>query len=161
MRFNYRRLVPVAVLLLVGVLALAVGRALTGQPTTSHMAHPIARAASTASVAAATATRPAPISTKTPVPQGPQRVIITIDPNVANGQFDPAQIIVPRGSTIIWRNTSDTSHTATAFNNPPANFDTGNIPIGSDSKAIVLTTPGTYQYHCVYHSEMVGTIVVT
>ncbi|MGE0354286.1 MAG: hypothetical protein AB7Q69_13775 [Gemmatimonadales bacterium] len=39
-------------------------------------------------------------------------------------------------------------------------FASGNIPPGGTFKAL-LTTPGTYPYHCAIHPTMTGTLTVT
>jgi plastocyanin len=159
MRVGERYTIPVALLLIGGMVLLAgCGHTDVGTTPEAHRAVTPTQASGGPSL---TPLPPAPLPTQTTAPSGPQKVTITIDPSpTANGQFDPGQISVPRGSTIIWRNMTNTSHTATTTSGP-ARFDTGQIPPYGDSIAIVLTTPGTYQYVCVNHSEMTGTIIVT
>ena len=60
------------------------------------------------------------------------------------------------GETVMFFNTDDVKHTATADDNE---WGTGTLePLGYFVRR--FDTPGTYTYHCSYHPEMTGTIVV-
>ncbi|MBW3632204.1 MAG: cupredoxin domain-containing protein [Chloroflexi bacterium] len=80
-------------------------------------------------------------------------------------QFDPASLRVPLGVTVVWKNESLVSHTATA---EPRSLPTGAEPWDSGALysgqtwAYHFEVPGTYVYVCRYHEDegMVGTIVV-
>ncbi len=68
-------------------------------------------------------------------------------------------------NTVTWTNDDTTGpgvpHTVTALNTTagaPA-FDSGNLVAGA-SFTYTFTVPGTYQYHCDYHSWMTGTVTV-
>jgi plastocyanin len=77
--------------------------------------------------------------------------------------FTPKNLVVVIGvnNTIIWVNQDSVDHTATSNPGDPAAFDTGDVPGGTSSAPITLTTPGTYGYHCQFHPAwMKGTIVV-
>jgi plastocyanin len=73
-----------------------------------------------------------------------------------NFGFAPAELTVARGDTVIWSNTDFVPHTATARNS------------AWDSKAIeangswrwVAREAGRYDYYCVFHPNMKGTIDV-
>ena len=69
---------------------------------------------------------------------------------------DPVTVVVGVNSTIKWVNNDNAPHTVTAND---ASFDSGNVAHGQ-SFTFTFTTPGTYQYHCVYHPWMTGTIIV-
>jgi plastocyanin len=98
---------------------------------------------------------PTPVRpTPTPTPKPPVTITILIQ-NSTDNAFKPKTVTVPPGSTIIFKNISSIPHTATG-----TKFDTGNIEPGAKSKPIKLTKPGTYQYVCTYHPNMVGTIIV-
>ncbi len=100
---------------------------------------------------------PTPIR-PTPTPKPPVTIVITIQ-NSTDNAFKPKTVTVPRGSTIIFKNISSIQHTATETNGPTT-FDTGNINPGAQSIPFKLTKPGTYEYDCTYHPNMVGTIIV-
>jgi hypothetical protein len=73
--------------------------------------------------------------------------------------YDPDVITVVIGvnNTVVWRNNDNVVHTATGTNF--TGFSTGNINPGA-SVSYTFNTAGTYPYHCIYHSGMVGTVIV-
>lgn len=75
--------------------------------------------------------------------------------------FSPDSITVVIGinNTVYWSNKDGTVHTATSDSGDPAGFDTGTIAAGSSAQ-FTFTIPGTYTYHCTFHSWMQGTIKV-
>lgn len=101
--------------------------------------------------------------------------------DMAAGQrFEPERITVDAGQTVVFSNTSDESHTVTAYGDDlPSGaeyFASGDFPdeeAARDSVSdglleageefeVTLTEPGTYNYFCIPHeaSGMKGTIVV-
>ncbi len=88
-------------------------------------------------------------------------------------KFEPAQVTVPAGSTVLWRNASAVQHTVTA---DPARAQTasnvqlpsGAVSFGSESLVLgqtfaqPLTVAGEYRYVCRIHegSGMVGIVTV-
>jgi plastocyanin len=70
--------------------------------------------------------------------------------------FGPEALVVPVGTTVVWRNQDIVPHTATAQD---AGWDTGDIP-GSAEKAHRFERPGRYAYRCRYHPAMNGVIEV-
>lgn len=87
--------------------------------------------------------------------------------------FEPAQLTVPRGATVVWHNDSALPHTATA---DPAKaqsaanvqlpedvqpFDSGTLNQGQ-SFSQQFPVAGTYRYVCTIHeaSGMIGTLTV-
>jgi plastocyanin len=93
---------------------------------------------------------------------------------MAEGQrFDPTEVTVPVGATVLWRQTSTVEHTVTA--DPARAATTGNVllpsgaqPFASESLAQgqtfaqELTVAGEYRYVCRIHEAagMAGTITV-
>jgi plastocyanin len=69
---------------------------------------------------------------------------------------DPVTVVVGVNNTLKWVNNDNAPHTVTAND---ASFDSGNVAPGQ-SFAFTFTTPGTYQYHCIYHPWMTGTVIV-
>ena len=86
--------------------------------------------------------------------------------------YDPLSIkvVVGQNSTVVWTNADSAFHTATEVSGPQGtSFDSGCLsgqgapcPSGSGSSSFqfTFTVPGTYTYHCFYHSWMIGTVVV-
>jgi plastocyanin len=62
-------------------------------------------------------------------------------------------VTIAVGDSIVWDNTDDFPHTATA---DEGSFDTGNVAAGSQSDPIVFPTAGTFTYHCSVHATMTG-----
>lgn len=72
--------------------------------------------------------------------------------------YNPRNLQVKVGDSVQWKNGDDAAHTATSTN---GSFDTGSIPAGNVSKAIVFSTAGTFSYRCSNHPmTMTGSIVV-
>lgn len=69
-------------------------------------------------------------------------------------QFDPAELVVERGSEVVWVNEDLVPHTATA-----RAFDSGNIPAGA-SWAHVASQAGDHPYVCAFHPTMKGRLIV-
>jgi len=80
----------------------------------------------------------------------------TIEVRVVNFGFEPAELTVAPGTTVIWRNDSPTTHTVTAKNGA---FDSGLLESGQ-TFSFTFREPGTYEYWCTLHPEMVGRIIV-
>jgi plastocyanin len=76
---------------------------------------------------------------------------------IANFAYQPTPIHVKAGGAVTFTNGDSTAHTATADSGSA--FDTGSLSQGA-SKAITLTKPGTYTFHCAFHAFMHGTVVV-
>lgn len=96
---------------------------------------------------------PAPTAKPTPTPASstPENVKVTIK----TFKFSPAQVTVKKGTTIVFANDDNVTHTATG-----AGFDTGDITAGS-SKSVTFDKIGTYVYECTPHPFMTATIIVT
>ena len=104
---------------------------------------------------------------------GGGRQSFTVNMTQAN-RFEPAELTVPKGSTVTWINTSQVVHTVTddpskAINKSDAvlpggaqPFDSGSISAGASSSH-TFDVPGRYTYFCIPHESlgMVGHITVT
>jgi plastocyanin len=81
------------------------------------------------------------------------------DPNtivISGMSYTPASKTITAGTTITWKNNDGVVHSSTSNTGV---WDTGAIPAGG-SRTATFNTPGTFPYHCTYHSGMSGTIVV-
>ena len=135
-------------------------------PSASSTPTPTA-AAATATPATATATP----ATATPTEAGTPAATATVAAGgctdgatgtqtvtIASSAFAPKTLSVSAGTTVTWTNQDSITHSATA--------DDGNAfdctPIGGGaSMSFAFATPGTYAYHCVFHTFMKATITVT
>ncbi len=70
--------------------------------------------------------------------------------------FQPAELVVDRGDTIVWKNEDIIPHTATARD---GSWDSKSIDAGA-SWRYVADKSGRYSYYCVFHPNMQGTIEV-
>jgi plastocyanin len=75
---------------------------------------------------------------------------------IDNFTFNPQQITVKTGTTVVWTNHDDIPHTVTsktmAFRSKALDTD--------DKFSFTFTTPGTFEYFCSLHPHMTGSIVV-
>ena len=72
--------------------------------------------------------------------------------------FSPNPATVKVGQTVAWKNADAITHTATANGGA---FNTGNIAAGATSSPVMMSTAGSFDYHCSIHPTMVGTLTVT
>lgn len=71
--------------------------------------------------------------------------------------FSPASVTVKKGESVTWVNNGQAPHTATAND---GSFDTGLLTAGQ-SGTVTFNNAGSFDYVCVVHPEMVGTVVVS
>jgi plastocyanin len=80
-----------------------------------------------------------------------------IDVSVVDFAFEPGTVSVPAGATVTWTNSGSRPHTVTADD---GSFDSGRLDPGEQFSQ-TFDQPGTFTYHCGFHPEMQGSIVVT
>lgn len=104
--------------------------------------------------AAASAPASAPAATAGSSAAAPKVSVISIKDFAYQGPGS-----VTAGSTVTVRNLDSVAHTVTADRNKSL-FD---VTIDPDSTATFTapSSPGSYPYHCTFHSNMHGTLVVT
>jgi plastocyanin len=78
--------------------------------------------------------------------------------STATACYSPDPIRLTVGSTVTWTNNHTLTHTATADSGA---WDTGALAPGAMSGPITFTTAGTFAYHCRFHGDMHGTIIVS
>lgn len=78
--------------------------------------------------------------------------------SMSYNSFSPSTITILASTTITWRNNDGVKHTSTSDS---TGWNTGDIAPGA-STTTTFNTPGTFRYHCIYHSSMgmVGTVIV-
>src|SRR5438093_4142848 len=77
--------------------------------------------------------------------------------DVYKWRFEPAELTVPAGTTVVWQNNGDQPHTVTADDN---SFDSNSVnPGGSYQHAFAAA--GDFAYHCQPHPWMKAKIHVT
>jgi plastocyanin len=87
----------------------------------------------------------------------PARVQINdVGPNVQQWHFEPRDVTITPGTTVIWHNGGQQAHTVTADDK---SFDSGGLPAGHDWQW-TFQRAGDYVYHCAPHPWMKATIHV-
>ena len=84
-------------------------------------------------------------------------VTVTIQRDNGSNSYAPNPITMRVGQTIAWRNADAITHTATLDSGA---FNSGSVSAGATSAATMMSTAGTFPYHCTIHPGMVGTITV-
>jgi plastocyanin len=75
---------------------------------------------------------------------------------IRNFAFDPAELTVARGDTVVWSNTDFVPHSSTSRNSA-----WGSNAIGANATwRFVASATGRYEYYCVFHPTMKATIFV-
>jgi plastocyanin len=74
--------------------------------------------------------------------------------------FGPKELTVPAGATVTWTSSDDTQHTVTGRDAAAKGIlDSENLR-SADTYAATFDAPGSYEYFCVFHPNMQGTITV-
>jgi plastocyanin len=76
--------------------------------------------------------------------------------DIIDFDFFPRIVQVPTGTTVSWRNTGSTIHTAT---DTKGTWNTGDINAGQ-SGSVTFDSPGTFIYTCSPHPWMVAKLIV-
>ncbi len=84
--------------------------------------------------------------------QEDQGVVVPV--SIQDGYFDPADVTVASGTTVVWTNEGSLPHTVTADNGL---FDSGVLYPG-DSYSVWFGGSGTVTYHCSPY--MTGSVTV-
>ncbi len=108
-------------------------------------------------LAAAEATQAAAESAPTPAPQGTPPAN-TAPVEIIDFKFVPPSLTIKTGRTVTWTNKDAIPHTATSTADPKV-WDSGNLNQNQDY-SFTFDKAGTYDYFCIYHPYMKGTIVV-
>lgn len=73
-----------------------------------------------------------------------------------NNLYEPAELTVSAGTAVRWVNYDSDIHTVSQRG---GGFESG-LMFNRDAWTYVFDTPGTYEYFCLPHPFMVGTITV-
>ena len=77
---------------------------------------------------------------------------------IVDDSFSPRTLVVPAGTTVVWTNTDNDSHSVTR-SSPHNPLDSGTVK-SHRTYSFTFHRPGKYIYHCEYHSLMRGAVVV-
>jgi plastocyanin len=74
--------------------------------------------------------------------------------------YDPRNLEIRVGDSVVWMNKARTAHTATSEDDGKT-FDIGPVDQDTTSKPVKFEKEGEFKYHCKVHGKvMSGTIVV-
>ena len=74
-------------------------------------------------------------------------------------RYDPSQVAIPAGITVVWFNDDSNPHTVTTISAAPEQFDSGIILPGGFS-VMTFTHPGLYIYYDKMNPSVEGSIIV-
>ena len=96
---------------------------------------------------------------------GETTVVMPLGSSAATGGagYEPPEITVSPGTTVVWDNQDSALHTATSGESPTPDgkFDTGVVGPNQVSGPVTMPAePGDYRYFCTLHPFLVGTVTV-
>ena len=117
---------------------------------------PTATTASPTAGASPTATSPT-----TPTEAGSPTAAPVAGTEIAISKFlySPVNLQVKPGATVTVHNQDPVAHTVTSES--ASAFDSGTINGNATGTFVAPTTPGTYRYICIFHSQMHGILTVS
>jgi plastocyanin len=89
----------------------------------------------------------------------PSPVVDAVTVRILDFSFEPATISVPVGTTVTWVNEGQTIHTASALVGVERIWDSEIMETG-DIFSFTMTEAGLFDYLCLIHREMKGTVEV-
>jgi plastocyanin len=95
------------------------------------------------------------IIVKTRIAEEKPRKVTMID-----NRFVPKEITIQVGESIIWSNEGDNTHTATSDARAGFTFNTKDVDPGQTSKPVKFQKKGDVPYHCGFHGNMKGKVIV-
>ncbi len=82
----------------------------------------------------------------------------TTNVQIRDFHFQPQNINIKVGDTVVWTQQDSAPHTVTVVSGPES-FDSGTL-IQGQTFSYTFTKPGTYSYKCALHPSMIGQIFV-
>jgi plastocyanin len=95
-------------------------------------------------------------SAPAPAAEGARVLMVDNEPDLTRWHYDPAELTVPAGTTVVWFNKGKEDHTVTADDK---SFDSGMKRTGGTFQR-AFPKAGRYTYHCAPHPWMKGTVRV-
>ncbi|MEL6883839.1 MAG: cupredoxin family copper-binding protein [Pseudomonadota bacterium] len=80
----------------------------------------------------------------------------TFEVRVSGFAFVPQRVEIAVGDTVVWINEDIAPHTATARDR---SWETDALDAEASAR-VVFETPGEFEYFCVFHPHMTGTVFV-
>src|SRR5579859_2765514 len=83
----------------------------------------------------------------------------TLDVTAGDNFFSPEPIVIAPGTTVVWTNRGKEAHTVTSDDGSTEQFDSKTLAPGTSFRH-TFNQVGAFTYHCVFHDNMLGTIIV-
>jgi plastocyanin len=157
MTMTTRRALPVAVTAAAMLMLGAAGCSSGGSSGKSAPSGPTTAATTAVTTTAATTAATATATTAGTASSTPAAGAAAI--TIQNFAFSPATLTVHPGEKVSVTNKDSTAHTVTAT--PSGPFDTGDIAPGETTEFTAPSKAGTYDYICLIHQFMHGTLTVS
>ena len=90
----------------------------------------------------------------TPITGSGNQTNYTTRVTIQNSAFNPSEVTVMVGGSILWVNSDEIVHTVTADD---GSFDSGDLEPGG-AFGFTFNKVGPNPYHCKYHKEMAGLV---
>ncbi len=74
--------------------------------------------------------------------------------------YSPANLTIDKGTVVTFTNNDSATHTVTSGANRTKDGKFDQTLSGSTETTITFDTAGTFEYFCVFHSSLKGTVVV-
>lgn len=84
----------------------------------------------------------------------------SVNVTLSNFSFNPENITIKKGTTVIWTNSDSVGHTVTANSDSAINFSS-NVLNKGESYKFTFNSIGTFNYHCLPHPNMTAQVIVT
>ena len=81
----------------------------------------------------------------------------TVEVDIQDTGFQPASVTIAVNDTVRWTNRGTLTHTVTS--DSAGQFNSGDLGMNAQFTH-TFATPGSFPYHCFYHSFMTGTVTV-
>jgi len=82
-----------------------------------------------------------------------------IEASMENFAFNPSELKIEVGTTVIWTNNDNSPHTVSSDSGGKAELNSITLSSG-DKYNHTFARVGTFNYHCNYHNTMKGKVVV-
>lgn len=91
------------------------------------------------------------------LPGQPGALASNVTVSIQDFRFDPREITITVGDTVVWSNSDFVPHTTTSDS---GFWTSGTLTPGGQPFSRTFNTPGTFPYHCSFHDSMTGVITV-
>lgn len=92
-----------------------------------------------------------------PTTSTPATSAVSVD--IQDFKYKPSIVTVKAGGKVTWVNRDAAKHNSQTDADAKRNFNTGDITQGK-KQTVTFTTPGSFEYYCIYHRFMNGTVKV-